>query len=93
MTTNAFDRETGFKVARKRCDECLFSSNKIVDDERRDAILAECRRDETYFICHKATKLGRGVVCRGFYDTEANRSCQVATRLGLTRFVDPEENE
>lgn len=55
-----------FKVRTKRCDECLFSDNKVVDDERKAAVLQECEREDTYFICHKHND--EGVCCRGFWD-------------------------
>ena len=76
----------------KRCDECLFSSAKIVSDGRRLDVLEECRRTGKYFLCHKGTIRGRAVVCRGFYDNEPNQACQVAGRLGIAVFVDPDEN-
>ena len=63
--TDAFDGKN-FHVTNKRCDECLFSDAKIVDDDRRDFILKECRRKDTYFLCHKGTMTGKPIVCRGF---------------------------
>lgn len=87
--TDAFDPDLGLKVAHKRCDQCLFSSGKIVDDERRDEVLENCRKTGRYFICHKATKRRDAVVCRGFFDTEPNQACRMATALRLVIFVDP----
>ncbi len=90
MTTDAFDRKRGkFMVCEKRCDQCLFSSAKVVSDRRRLAVLRECEKKRTYFICHKATIAGRTVVCRGFFETQRNQTCQVAERLGLVEFTDP----
>lgn len=90
MTTDAFDpKRKKFLVAEKRCDQCLYSSAKIVGDERRADVLESCRRTGSYFLCHKATIHGRAVVCRGFFDAEPNQACQVAERLGLVEFVDP----
>lgn len=89
--TDAFDpEEKVFRVAQKRCNECLYTRNKIVEDSRREAIVQSCKETGKYFICHKATLTGWGVVCRGFFEEEANPSCQVAQRLGLVAFVDPE---
>jgi hypothetical protein len=87
---DAFDPEVGFKVAKKRCDECLYSKNKVVPDERRVEILEGCRKTNTYFLCHKATIARHGVVCRGFYDEQTNTACRLAGMWNLTVFVDPE---
>jgi hypothetical protein len=91
MTTDAFDRARGkLLVCEKRCDQCLFSSAKIVSDKRRKQVLLECRRKGTYFLCHKSTMAGRAVVCRGFFEIERNQACQVAARLGLVEFTEPD---
>jgi hypothetical protein len=91
--TDAFDYETEtFRVAHKRCNECLYTKNKIVGDARKEGLLEGCRTSGKYFICHKATLQGRGVVCRGFFDEENNAACQVAQRLGLVEFVDLSKN-
>jgi hypothetical protein len=92
-TTDAFDRKVGFKVAKKRCDECLFSKAKIVSGDRRDEILKECDRKGTYFICHKFTIRGEAAVCKGFFDEGKNQVCRVAERLGLVVYVDPVERK
>lgn len=87
---DALNPEVGFMVAQKRCNECLYSTNKIVPDERRKELLALCKKKGKYFLCHKGTIAGSAVVCRGFYDEQSNTACQIAGRLGLTVFVDPE---
>lgn len=90
--TDALDpKRKKFLVTAKRCDECLFSKAKLVDDSRQQQILNNCRETGSYFLCHKGTLRGVAVVCRGFFDTEANQACQVADRLGLVEFIDPEE--
>jgi len=89
MTVDAFDRKAGgLKVCRKACDECLYSRRKIVGDDRRASLLEKCRRDGTYFICHKHTLRGQAAVCRRFFDEESNTACQVAPRHGIVVFVD-----
>lgn len=92
------------RIASSPCNECLFSKNKVVSDERRDDILAECAEDDSHFICHKFTLavwLGQltdeqaNVCCNGFYrnDPNATQWMQIAGRLDLIRFVDlPEED-
>lgn len=77
-----------FDVMAKRCDQCLFSKDKIVDNERRKQILADCERDQGYFICHKSSIAGGNACCRGFYDLQNTMVTQVAGRLGLVRLVD-----
>lgn len=86
---DAFDKARGkFLVCAKRCEECLFSKAKIVDDSRRDGILTSCRATGKYFLCHKASMVGKAVVCRGFFDEFPNQACQAAARLGLVEFVE-----
>lgn len=88
------ERVVGLKVADARCAECLFSRNKIVDDARRDAVLRQCERTDTYFECHKGTLRGDEVVCAGFYESfrRGERTAQglrLARTLDLVVLVDP----
>ena len=87
-STDAFDGKN-FHVANKRCNECLFSDAKIVDNKRRDSILKECRRKDTYFLCHKGTMAGKSIVCRGFFETRSNAACRMAEVIGVVKFVEP----
>jgi hypothetical protein len=89
QNSDAFDPRVGFKVSSKVCDECLYSKHKIVDEAAKKAILEECRRKGSYFVCHKFTISGEAAVCRGFFNKEPNQTCQVAERLGLVIYVDP----
>jgi len=84
---DAFDG-TNFLVCDKRCNQCLFSSAKIVGDERKEDLLASCAASGSYFICHKSDSK-RPVVCRGFFDEADNQACKVAARLNLVKFVKP----
>lgn len=57
-----------FKVYSKCCNQCLFSKNKIVSEERKKNIIQECLANDTHFICHKATiSDGQDICCKGFY--------------------------
>ena len=77
-----------FKVMKERCNQCLFSENRVVSKERMVDIVKECRKNDSYFICHKASLAGdQKVCCRGFYDTQDTQIIQVADRLGITEFV------
>lgn len=75
-----------FKVMQERCDQCLFSKNKIVSAARKREVLAECARTDSHFICHKT----KGVCCRGFYDRDpgASNLMRIAGRLGAVEFVE-----
>lgn len=72
-----------FKVYAERCDECLFSKDKIVSDARRKQILTDCRRRDSHFICHKS----KDVCCRGFYEKQSCNLIRIAGRLGAIEFV------
>lgn len=95
MAEDPTDRK-GFRVFEKRCDQCLFSSAKIVSDDRREDVLATCQREDKHFVCHKATVAGVGdVCCRAFYDHDPmmTNTMRIAHRLGVVRFVDfPKED-
>ena len=76
-----------FKVYAERCDQCLFSPDKIVSDARRREVLAECRRRDSHFVCHKASILRQDICCRGFYDASTSSLIRIAGRLGCIEFV------
>ena len=78
------------KVCAKRCDQCLFSENKIVSDRRRKQVLKECAQNDASFECHKATIKGKEVCCRGFYDSNpyTTNLMRIAARLNAVEFVE-----
>lgn len=57
-----------FYVMAQECDECLFSPNRIVGPHRMGQLITGALKDDTHFICHKASQHDRNVCCRGFYD-------------------------
>ena len=71
-------------VLTKRCDQCLFSTARIVSAERKAEVLKLCERKGNYFVCHKTD----GVGCRGFYDEQPSQAQQVLGRLGMLEFVE-----
>lgn len=81
-----------FNVCAEKCDECLFSAERIVSGRRMTEVLRTCKRDDRHFICHKHTQRGADVCCRGFYDRNpmASNLMRAAHRLGAVRFVDLE---
>lgn len=79
-------------VAEKPCDECLFSRDKLVDEPRKAEILRECYERGNYFICHKATLVGRAVICHNFAkstDGAGNTAIRVAQFFDCIRYVEP----
>lgn len=66
-----------FKVCSHRCDQCLFSPNKIVSNARKREIIKECLLSGAYFICHKATIAG-----------EETCLIRIAERLGAIEEVE-----
>jgi hypothetical protein len=82
-----------FRVAAKRCEQCLFSSAKVVGDDRREEILRDCAANDSHFVCHKFTIAeGRDsqVCCRAFYDADpgASNLMRIAGRLDAVEFVE-----
>ena len=77
-----------FKVMENRCDECLFGKDKIVSNKRRAEIIRGLDREDSYFICHKATIAGQRIACRGDWD---QRGCgqlgRIAGRCNAVEFV------
>lgn len=86
-----------FKVYEKRCDECPFSSNKIVSEKRKQQLLASILKEDKYFICHKSSIEGGTTCCRGFYDAHGSdsRTIRMAKYLDVVELVPikVEENE
>ena len=91
----------GFTVMLKRCNECLFDKDRLVDAPTAGKILKEAVAAGTYFSCHKFSMRDNDseepgpytptqVCCRAFYDTAGHVSQQIrmAERLGIVTFVD-----
>lgn len=76
------------EVCEKKCDQCLFSENRIVSKARFAQIVKDCKREDRHFICHKGSITGNDkLVCRGFYDTQTSQLIRIAERLDLVKFV------
>ena len=75
------------KVCETQCNQCLFSENRIVSDARARQIIAECSRNDSYFICHKT----KDAVCRGFYDRFSTNLIRIMQRLNGIEFVNVED--
>ncbi len=86
MTTHKVKDPSRFMVLDKRCDQCPFNKNQtIVSDKRLAGIKKTLRRTGQPFHCHKA--LGQDLVCRGYYDTEANLIVALARMLDKIEFM------
>jgi hypothetical protein len=81
-----------FQVYRTKCNECLFSKNKIVSEDRKKEIIEECVKqgNEKHFVCHKASMKNKNVCCRGFYNLYGFRVAiiQIAQRLHFIEFIE-----
>jgi hypothetical protein len=82
-----------FEVCAEKCDQCLFSKNRIVRPGRMQEILKDCAKKDTHFVCHKASIAGRDTCCKGFYDTQTSQLMRIAQRLKMVKFVDPTTGE
>lgn len=82
------------KVMSEACNQCLFGPNKIVSDERKEAVLAECDRTDTYFICHKSSirDPNERAACAGFHAAfpRVGKLQRMARHLKLIEYIDPE---
>ena len=76
-------------VQRKCCNQCLFSKNKIVSDKRKSQLLDDCKKNNTHFICHKATVKGKVATCSAFYKQKTNSALSsLLESVGEIEFVD-----
>lgn len=77
-----------FKVKKEKCNECLFSKDKIVSGQRRSELLSDIARNDSHFVCHKSSIEGGEVCCKGFYDTGSSNLIRISQRLRMIEFVD-----
>lgn len=79
----------GFYVMRRRCAQCLYGPRAIVPEERRDEIIRGLKEHDSWFICHKASILGREVACHGDWQ---ERMCgqlgRIMFRIGMIKWID-----
>jgi len=76
------------KVKRKCCGKCLFGSNKIVSDERKQSILDDCTENDTHFVCHEGTIAGEDICCRAFFEQHTTNMLRISQRLHMLEFVE-----
>lgn len=82
----------GFKVQKKRCDQCLFTDNRIVSERRAQKIVRDCLQTDRFFNCHKLQTKGveGDLCCRGFWDLYKDRFNlgRIAQRLNAVEEVE-----
>lgn len=71
----------------EKCNECLFTPERIVSSERAKELLRQANRKDIHFVCHKATIKGRDICCRGFYDTQTSQMIRISQRLNCVDFI------
>ena len=80
------------RVCEKKCDECLFSANRIVSKATAKEIMNEVRRTDSHFHCHKAQLRGdkEKLVCAGSVEFHQGQLYRIMGRLGGIVLVDEE---
>ena len=85
----------GLKVFKECCNNCLLSKDRIVSGARAKEIIKGCVRDQTHFVCHKASIKGEEIVCKTFFDQFGiySQMARIAERLNALEFVEQSDNE
>lgn len=84
------------KIFKESCKNCLLSSDSIVSPARRKEIVQGCIKNQTHFICHKATISGdKEIVCKTFFDKFGHHSqmIRIAERLNMIEYVEHTDQE
>lgn len=77
-----------FQVCEKMCDECLFTPARIVNEARKQELIETCKKNGSYFVCHKGSITGNHqLCCKGFYDNVQTQVTELAKTLDVVRFV------
>lgn len=83
------------KVYKECCNNCLLSNDAIVSPSRRKDIIKKCSKNQTYFVCHKASMDNKEIVCRSFYDKlgHISQMIRISERLNCVEFVEQPKSE
>lgn len=88
MTRRKLSDPSHLQVCEKMCDQCLFTKNKIVDDDRKAELVRQIERSGTYFVCHKGSLAGNHqLCCKGFYDNHRTLAIALAQHLDRVKFI------
>ena len=75
-------------VQSKKCDQYLFTPNRIVSKEAKEDIIKSCLEKNNNFQCHKGTIKNINVICHGFYKMYNNPAISsMLESLGEIEFV------
>ena len=77
------------------CKNCLLSADSIVSPSRRKEIINGCIKDQSYFICHKASIEGKDIMCRSFFDKfgQYSQMVRISERLNMITFITQPEHK
>lgn len=84
----------GLKVYKECCQNCLLSKDRIVSPKKAKSLLNEIKKDQSYFICHKASFNDENIVCKTFFDELGHQSqlIRIAERLNAIEYVEQTNN-
>lgn len=83
------------QICKQSCNQCLFTANKIVSEDRAAEVVEQSLASDTYFECHKGTIAGLKLVCRGFWNKHKKDTLllRLANLFGHYEFVEiPKED-
>ncbi len=83
------------KVYKECCKNCLLSKDRIVSGKRVKEILTKVSREQSYFVCHKASIEEKQIVCKTFFDKfgHVSQMVRIAERLDAIEFIEQPESE
>ena len=84
-----------FKVYKTQCKNCLLSKDRIVPSDIANQIIKDCVKEQTHFICHKASMNDEDVCCRKFYEEFGNKvnRIRIFDRFKMVEFIDQPDAE
>jgi len=83
------------KVYKECCKNCLLSKDRIVSVKRVKEIINGCAKDQTHFICHKASLNDEEIVCKTFFDKfgHVSQMVRMSERLNMIEFIEQPQSE
>ncbi len=84
-------RDGKVHVCAEMCPTCIFRPRNLMglNPGRVRSMIDEATRNESCIPCHHRLYTGADACCRGFFDHHATAPLQIADRLGLVVFIDP----
>lgn len=80
------------RACSEKCNQCLFTKDKIVSDECKAELLRELKHNGKHFFCHKGTIKGENIICKGSIEAGFNIDLfNAAQAMGMIKYVKPEE--